>query len=82
MTRNWFWRVLNVMKLLQKQGERPSEPHWALGELRLPYQAAVQVKQKPEWKWKKAVSGGDGLVEQTETNHHEIAEIRWRELQF
>ena len=75
MNRNWFWRVLNVMKLLQKQRERPSEPDWALGELRLPCQAAVWVKQKPEWKWKRAVSEGDRLVEQMETNHQEIAEI-------
>lgn len=82
MNRNWFWRVLNVTKLLQKQRERPSEPDWVVGELRLPHQAAVWVKQKPEWKWNRAVSGGDRLVEQMEIHHHEVAEIRWRELQF
>lgn len=82
MNRNWFWRVLNVTKLLQKQRERPSEPDWVVGELRLPHQAAVWVKQKPEWKWNRAVSGGDRLVEKMEIHHHEVAEIRWRELQF
>ena len=55
MNRNWFWRVLNVTKLMQKQRERPSEPDWAVGELRLPHQAAVWVKQKPELKWNRAV---------------------------
>lgn len=50
-----------------------------LGEPCLPYQAAVQAKQRPVWRWKGAACDS---IEEIKTNHYATAENRGRELHF